>query len=275
MKRTITRLCDSYEEATQVVGALIDAGVPRDDVSLLANNAAGSLGDTGKAGDRVTTEMTYGADRTGTAGAHNPGGTATGLSSGTALGPRGSTGAGDLDTDRRMASDLGATNRMRTGGDDSDAAEGAATGAGIGGVLGGAGGLLAGLGMMAIPGLGPVVAAGWLAATAAGAVGGAMAGAAAGGIVGALTDAGVPESDAHMYAEGVRRGGTLVSARVDEALASRVEYLLDRPSAVDPRSRADSWRSTGWNDRFDTERDPYTAVEVEAERSRWRSGSGL
>ena len=63
-------------------------------------------------------------------------------------------------------------------------------GAGIGGALGGAAGLLAGLGLLAIPGLGPVVAAGWLAALAVG----AAAGAAAGGLVGALVSAGVPES---------------------------------------------------------------------------------
>lgn len=91
--------------------------------------------------------------------------------------------------------------------EESNAAEGAGTGAGIGAVVGGAGGLLTGLGLMAIPGVGPVVAAGWLAATAAGAAAGAVAGGAAGGIIGALTSSGVPERDAHFYAEGVRRGG--------------------------------------------------------------------
>ena len=77
----------------------------------------------------------------------------------------------------------------------------------------GTAGLLAGLGLLAIPGLGPVVAAGWLAATAVG----AAAGAATGGVVGALTEAGVSREDADSYAEGVRRGGTLVSARVADA----------------------------------------------------------
>src|SRR5579862_295042 len=75
----------------------------------------------------------------------------------------------------------------------TDAGPGAGAGAGIGAVVGGAGGLLAGLGMMAIPGVGPVVAAGWLVATAVGAAGGAAVGAAAGGLVGAFTKAGVPE----------------------------------------------------------------------------------
>jgi hypothetical protein len=82
--------------------------------------------------------------------------------------------------------------------------------AGIGAVLGGAAGLLAGLSAFVLPGLGAVVAAGWLVSALAGAV----AGGAAGGVVGALIEAGVSEDDAAGYAEGVRRGGTLVTIRV-------------------------------------------------------------
>src|ERR1700704_2664936 len=93
-----------------------------------------------------------------------------------------------------------------------DRAEAAGVGAGLGAVVGGTAGLLAGLGLMAIPGLGPVVAAGWLVSTAAG----ALAGGAAGGIIGALTQAGISKEDAEVYAEGVRRGGTLVCARVPD-----------------------------------------------------------
>src|ERR1700745_4436880 len=115
-----------------------------------------------------------------------------------------------------------------------DRAEGAGKGAGIGAGVGGAAGLLAGLGLLAIPGLGPVVAAGWLAATAVG----AAAGAATGGIVGALTEAGVSKDDAPLYAEGVRRGGTLVSARVPDADRTRLGGVLNQ-SAVNLRdSRA-------------------------------------
>ena len=93
---------------------------------------------------------------------------------------------------------------------DVDDVSDAAKGAGIGGALGGGAGLLAGLGLLAIPGLGPVVAAGWLAATAVG----AAAGAATGGIVGALVDAGVDREHADVYSESVRRGGTMVSVRL-------------------------------------------------------------
>jgi hypothetical protein len=82
--------------------------------------------------------------------------------------------------------------------------------AGIGAVLGGAAGLLAGLSAFVLPGLGAVVAAGWLVSALAGAV----AGGAAGGVVGALIEAGVSEDDAAGYAEGVRRGGALVTIRV-------------------------------------------------------------
>jgi hypothetical protein len=82
--------------------------------------------------------------------------------------------------------------------------------AGIGAALGGAAGLLAGLGAFVLPGIGTVIAAGWLASTLAGVV----AGGAAGGVVGALIEAGVSENDAAGYAEGVRRGGTLVTIRV-------------------------------------------------------------
>jgi hypothetical protein len=93
--------------------------------------------------------------------------------------------------------------------DDTDTGSGAGTGAGIGAVLGGAAGLLAGIGALAIPGVGPVVAAGALAATLAG----AGVGAAVGGLVGALVEAGIPREHADIYAEAVRRGGTLLTHR--------------------------------------------------------------
>ena len=93
-----------------------------------------------------------------------------------------------------------------------ESASGAAAGAGVGAALGGAGGLLAGLVAFAIPGIGPVLGAGWLATTLIGAAAGGLAG----GLIGSLTDAGIDERDAHVYAEGIRRGGNMVVARVDE-----------------------------------------------------------
>jgi hypothetical protein len=147
-----------------------------------------------------------------------------------------------------------------------DRAEGAGKGAGIGAGVGGAAGLLAGLGLLAIPGLGPVVAAGWLAATAVG----AAAGAATGGIVGALTEAGVSKEDAPLYAEGVRRGGTLVSARVPDADRARLDSVLSQ-SAVNLQDRSAAWRKTGWQ-TFDPASKPYGADEIQKERQLYGSG---
>lgn len=104
--RTVTGLFDDYSDAREAVSDLETAGVPSDDISIVANNT----------GDRYSS-------------------------------------------------------------DGSNAAEGAGAGAGLGAAGGGVVGLLTGLGLMAIPGVGPVVAAGWLASTAAGAAAGAIAGA--------------------------------------------------------------------------------------------------
>jgi hypothetical protein len=155
-------------------------------------------------------------------------------------------------------------------GDASDAADDAGKGAGIGAAVGGLGGLLTGLGLMAIPGVGPVVAAGWLASTAAGALAGAAVGGAAGGLIGGLTDAGVPERDAHVYAEGVRRGGTLVTARVDDTRAAAAQAILDRNKAVNVTARGDAYRANGWSS-FDPAAPAYTADEVARERARYTS----
>jgi hypothetical protein len=137
-----------------------------------------------------------------------------------------------------------------TGGD-----TGTATGASLGTILGGGAGLLAGLGMLAIPGLGPVVAAGWLASTLVG----AGIGAAAGGVVGALTDAGVSHEDAHAYAEGINRGGTLVTVRTDESRAGIAADILDAEGTVDMDARASDWRSSGWSGTY-VGSDPVTGV---------------
>jgi hypothetical protein len=149
----------------------------------------------------------------------------------------------------------------------SHAAEDAGKGAGIGAAVGVVGGLLTGLGLLAIPGVGPVVAAGWLVSTAAGAVTGAVVGGAAGGLVGALTGAGVPERDANFYAEGVRRGGTLVTARVGDERAAMAREILQRYKAVDPTLRSAAYRESGWTS-FDPEAPAYTAAQVAAERRR-------
>jgi hypothetical protein len=201
MQRTITRLFNSHSEAMSAVEALEQAGVPADDVSIIASNA-----DKWHDGDR------------------------------------------------------------RYGDRDNDAAKDAGKGAATGGLIGGGAGLLAGLGMLAIPGLGPVVAAGWLASTAVGALAGAAAGGAAGGIVGALKDAGHTDEEASVYAEGVRRGGTLVSVRTDDSRSAQVERILE--GGVDARDRGAAYRSQGWTG-FDPNAPAFSAEEVARERARY------
>jgi uncharacterized membrane protein len=183
--RTIAALFDTYDEAASAVRSLKDAGIPAEDISLVANNADGLVK------DEVHTHSETNAP----------------------------TGAG----------------------------LGAATGAGVG--------LLAGLGALAIPGIGPVVAAGWLLSTAVG----AALGATSGGILGALLKAGVTEEDAHVYAEGVRRGGTLVTARVDETRADSANAILQAAKGVDINARRQEYASEGWK-RFDETAEPYAPV---------------
>jgi hypothetical protein len=149
--------------------------------------------------------------------------------------------------------------------DHGDVDRGVSTGAALGGV----GGLLAGLGLLAIPGLGPIVAAGWLASTAVGAGIGAAGGAATGTIVGALKESGHTDDEAHVYSEGIRRGGTLLSARVDDTLVAEAEAVLDRNRSVDATTRGAAYRESGWNS-FDDTAPAYTKDEVTAERDRYR-----
>ena len=149
-----------------------------------------------------------------------------------------------------------------------DAGKDASRGAKVGGVVGGGAGLLAGLGMLAIPGLGPVVAAGWLISTAVGAVVGAAAGGATGGLIDSLTHAGVSKEDAHVYTEGVRRGGTLVSARVDDGRYAEVEAALQRFNAVDAATCGGAYRAAGWS-AFDPAAPAYTTEQVVRERSQY------
>ena len=141
-----------------------------------------------------------------------------------------------------------------------DRVEGARTGAGVGGAVAGAGGLLAGLGVLAIPGIGPVVAAGWLASTVAGLV----AGGAVGAGVGALAESGVAKEDQDVYAETLRRGGALVVARVPDADKARYQSVLAN-SAVDVAGRGALYRKSGWQ-RFDETAPVFTPEDVRRSR---------
>lgn len=136
--------------------------------------------------------------------------------------------------------------------------EGAAFGAATGGIIG----ALAGLGALAIPGIGPVIAAGPLVAALTGGVLGAAAGAPTGGIVAALVYTNkVDPADAEVYAEGVRRGGTLVTVDAEEGTSSLVREVLNSHGASDVRRQGEYYRNTGWS-RFDDKLQPYSADEI-------------
>jgi hypothetical protein len=141
----------------------------------------------------------------------------------------------------------------------SAAAEDAGTGASFGGVIGAAAGLMAGMGVLAIPGIGPVVAAGWLASTLAVGAAGAVAGGAVGGIVGALSAAGTPEEDAHLCAESIRRGDSLVTVRVPDDRVLEATRVLSNYPSVDAATRESEYRGAGW-ERFNSSGQPYVAT---------------
>lgn len=144
---------------------------------------------------------------------------------------------------------------------EGDVADGAMAGAGTGALVGGVLGLLVGVGALAIPGVGPVLAAGPLAATLTG----AGIGAVAGGLLGALVDLGVPEEDAHYYTEGVRRGGALVTVAADDARADDAIAIMNRHGAVDLDERSSSWQDSGSSD--------YSTDQVSQERSTYSNAA--
>jgi hypothetical protein len=110
------------------------------------------------------------------------------------------------------------------------APEGAVAGAGAGGVLGGTLGLLAGIGALAIPGVGPLIAAGPLMA----ALSGAAAGAAVGGLTGALVGMGIPEIEAKAYEGKIKGGNILLSVHSDSSEErDRAKQILQTGGATD------------------------------------------
>src|SRR5215207_1747641 len=123
----------------------------------------------------------------------------------------------DTDQTRAMAADTG-----------TQAGAGAATGAVAGGVLGGLGGWLVGIGALAIPGVGPFIAAGALATALAG----AAIGAGVGAVAGALVGMGIPQEEAEWYAGEVRGGRTLVTVRADGRY-NAAQAILRRYGAYD------------------------------------------
>jgi Protein of unknown function (DUF3341) len=126
------------------------------------------------------------------------------------------------------------------------APEGATTGAGTGAVIGGAVGWLAGIGTLAIPGVGPFIAAGPIMAALAGAgVGGAV-----GGLTGALVGMGIPEYEAKRYEGRVNKGGILLSVHSDDSdWTKKAKAVLERTGAEDISSTGETKGETQNADR--------------------------
>ena len=221
--KTIVGSFDRFDEAKKVARDLMDDGFRDGDVNVVASNLRGDYaGSAAGTGDYARAS----SDARLTAGGE-------GLTK------------DDRGTDRTVADD----------------ASGAAAGAVTGGVVGGAAGLAASLMGLAIPGIGPIIAAGPIVAT----LSGAGVGAVAGGLIGGLTDMGVSKSDAEYYAESVRRGGALVTVRADDTRADRAAEIMREHGAVDIEQRAEQWRQsgwTGWNDKAE----PYTAADLDRDR---------
>ena len=126
------------------------------------------------------------------------------------------------------------------------APEGAAAGAGSGAVIGGTLGWLAGIGALAIPGLGPFIAAGPIVAALAG-IG---AGGALGGVTGALIGLGIPEYEAKRYEGRVRKGGILISVHADDvAWTHKAKQVLENTGAQDVSSTAEAKGDFGNSER--------------------------
>jgi hypothetical protein len=128
----------------------------------------------------------------------------------------------------------------------SKAPEGATTGAVTGAVLGGALGWLAGIGSLAIPGLGPFIAAGPILAAMAG----AGAGGAVGGVAGALIGMGIPEYEARRYEGRVKDGGILLSVHCDNSQwTKKAKEILENMGAQDVSSTGEASSDVGASDR--------------------------
>lgn len=234
MQVAIARLYETHPDAVRVVDALVIAGVPPQDISLISNNSDGwfnpGTGDT-KAIEFNSADI-------------KP----------SAIQPSDAKSAAAKPVEPVEATPGAAGAR-------SDRFKGGLVGAAIGAAAATAGTAIGTLAMLAIPGVGPAVAAGWLLGFL---VAGAAVGGVTGGLLGALASAGVKEADAAVYAEGVRRGGSVVTARVSPADVPKVESVMGE-GAVNIAERRADFRRSGWQS-FDPAAPPYSADQVRNER---------
>ena len=284
--KTIVGSFDSFDEANQVARELMDEGFRASDVSVVASNVQSRVhsgtGTSSGASLNAPADTSTGVAGTGTMLEGTGTRTSTGFTNDTGTGTMPGMGpdtARHIDAtttgehytptaaDNALTEDgAGLTDRVRDRDGGVDDASGAAAGAVTGGVVGGAAGLAASLMGLAIPGIGPIIAAGPIVSLLTG----AGVGAVAGGLIGGLTDMGVSETDAAYYAEAVRRGGALVTVRTDDARAERAAEVMRAHGAVDIERRVERWREHGWTG-FDGNARPYTPEEIDREREGYRA----
>jgi hypothetical protein len=94
---------------------------------------------------------------------------------------------------------------------------------------------------------------------------GAGVGAITGGLVGVLVNMGVPEEEAHYYAEGIRRGGTLVTVQVADETAPQAREIMARHNPINVEEQANQWRGEGWSG-FDPEATPYSTAPTSSQQ---------
>lgn len=201
---TIVALYDQYENASQAVTDIVQAGAARDKISLLANNLNGDH-------PTLTTNPSYAREELDTKDQAQPG-----------------------------------------------VVTGAEFGLGVGGILG----VLLGTGAIVIPGIGPLIAAGTLATIAAGAATGGVVG----GAIGLLTGHGITNADSHLYAEGLKRGGTLVTVMAEDSQLDVFREIFKKHGAVDIEKRAATWTADGWVS-FDPDKGYFSEAEIAAIRA--------
>jgi hypothetical protein len=286
--KTIVGSFDSFDEANQVARELMNDGFRDSDVSVVASNLQSRVhsGTGTSSGWNVDApaDTSTGVAGTGTMLGTTGARTSTGFTNDTGTGTMPGMGPDTMrrvDTtttnehytptaaDNALTEDgAGLTPQPRDRDGDVDDASGAAAGAVTGGVVGGAAGLAASLMGLAIPGIGPIIAAGPIVSLLTG----AGVGAVAGGLIGGLTDMGVSRPDAEYYAEAVRRGGALVTVRADDARAERAADIMRSHGAIDIERRAEQWREHGWSG-FDEKAQPYTAEDIDRERGWYERGA--
>jgi hypothetical protein len=226
-------IAKDQNHAERIITSLMSAGVKNEDISILYSNQNDQM-----------TQSQYPSQNAG----HSPESSRNWRTEERLTDYPAGTNAGQWETSSQTRNQDWNQSQQGQGGlgheKHSKAPEGATTGATTGGLIGGTLGLLAGIGALAIPGLGPFIAAGPLMATLSGIGAGGMVG----GLVGALVGSGIPEFEAKRYENRLKEGGTLIAIRAEsDDLANRVKEVLQTQGAEDVSVSSEASMSKKYN----------------------------